>query len=249
MALRKSPLEKESIHRIRQYLQRPLPWFLTVGNIEVIICHNVNAFLGTSHMYKGHIWRVCGMCLFVCTLGLGVPAGCRQGEKPKQTEQKGGTPMTITMKSEVFESGRRIPTRHTGDGQDLSPPLSWSAVPEGTKELALIVDDPDAPTREPWVHWVLYKIPADATALAEGIPSKPTLTDPKGAIQGKNTGNQIGYKGPAPPPGHGTHHYYFRLYALDAELDLQPGIDKNALLKSMAGHILAEGELVGTYER
>lgn len=157
--------------------------------------------------------------------------------------------MTITMKSEVFESGRRIPTRHTGDGQDLSPPLSWSAVPEGTKELALIVDDPDAPTREPWVHWVLYKIPADATALAEGIPSKPTLTDPKGAIQGKNTGNQIGYKGPAPPPGHGTHHYYFRLYALDAELDLQPGIDKNALLKSMAGHILAEGELVGTYER
>jgi Raf kinase inhibitor-like YbhB/YbcL family protein len=115
----------------------------------------------------------------------------------------------------------------------------------------LIVDDPDAPIAEPWVHWVIYKIPGSATGLKEGIPRQEKLDDPKGALQGKNTwpSGNLGYRGPAPPRGHGVHHYHFKLYALDAELDLKPGLDKKALLAAMAGHILAQGELIGTFQR
>jgi hypothetical protein len=159
--------------------------------------------------------------------------------------------MSIAIQCGSFKAGAKIPPRHSEDGKDLSPPLSWSGVPEGTKELALIVDDPDAPIAEPWVHWVIYKIPAATTGLVEGIPRQEKLDDPKGALQGKNTwsSGNLGYRGPAPPRGHGVHHYHFKLYALDAELDLKPGLDKKALLEAMAGHILAQGELVGTYQR
>lgn len=160
--------------------------------------------------------------------------------------------MTITLTSTAFANGEKIPTRHTADGEDLSPPLSWSNLPDGTKELALICDDPDAPTPEPWVHWVIYKIPSDTASLSEGISNDERLDQPRGAVQGKNSfpkGATIGYRGPAPPPGHGVHHYHFKLYAVDTELKLDPGADKAALLKAMNGHILAQGELVGTYER
>jgi len=159
--------------------------------------------------------------------------------------------MSIAIQSGSFAGGAKIPVKHSEDGKDLSPPLSWSGVPQGTKELALIVDDPDAPIAEPWVHWVIYKIPGSATGLKEGIPRQEKLEDPKGALQGKNTwpSGNLGYRGPAPPRGHGVHHYHLTLYALDAELDLKPGLDKKGLLKAMAGHILAEGELVGTYQR
>ena len=113
----------------------------------------------------------------------------------------------------------------------------------------MIVEDPDAPRAEPWVHWVLYKIPADVRTLPEGIPPAPTLDVPLGAMQGKNSWGTDGYRGPAPPPGHGTHHYHFRLYALDAPLRAAQGLDKPGLLAAMEGHILAQAELVGTYER
>jgi len=157
--------------------------------------------------------------------------------------------MSMTLQSDTFNDGRAIPRRHTEDGEDLSPPLTWSGLPAGTRELALIVDDPDAPRPEPWVHWVLYKVPADVRALTEGLPQTPTLNTPLGAMQGKNTWGTDGYRGPAPPQGHGTHHYHFRLYALDAPLHAAQGLDKAGLLQAMQGHVLAEAELIGTYER
>ena len=160
--------------------------------------------------------------------------------------------MSIRLCSTAFTDGQVIPKQHTGDGQDLSPPLAWESLPEGVKELALICDDPDAPTVEPWVHWVLYKLPPTVRALPVGISGSSRLESPVEALQGRNSwssGRTIGYRGPAPPPGHGVHHYRFQLYALDCELALHPGVDKRTLLKAMHGHILGQGELVGTYQR
>lgn len=157
--------------------------------------------------------------------------------------------MKITINSPAFSHNEPIPRQHTGDGADVSPALAWSGVPDGAQELALIMDDPDAPRPEPWVHWVIYKLPPTLTGLPEGIPTTPTLDEPAGAVQGNNTWPTIGYRGPLPPPGHGVHHYHFKLYALDAALDAQPELDKDRLLAKMQGHILAEGELIGTYQR
>jgi len=156
---------------------------------------------------------------------------------------------SIEVHSLAFEPGATIPGRHTEDGEDVSPELGWAGLPEGAVELALIVDDPDAPTDEPWVHWVIYKIPPDIAALAEGVPYAEALSAPAGALQGRNTWGTVGYRGPAPPKGHGTHHYHFKLYALDRALAVEPGLDKAALLGAMDGHILGQGDLIGTYER
>jgi Raf kinase inhibitor-like YbhB/YbcL family protein len=159
---------------------------------------------------------------------------------------------SISVTSTAFAADQPIPKKYTGDGDDVSPPLAWSEGPAGTKEWALICDDPDAPTDEPWVHWVLYKVLAATRSLPEGIKPVASPPQPPGALQGKNSwtsGSTIGYRGPAPPKGHGTHHYHFRLYALDAELPLKPELTKDALLKAIDGHVLATGELVGTYSR
>lgn len=160
--------------------------------------------------------------------------------------------MTIQLTSTAFGEGERIPAKHTGEGEDVSPALAWSGVPEGTKELALICDDPDAPTPQPWVHWVIYKIPADCPGLPEGVAKGATLEEPAGALQGKNSwpsGQTVGYRGPMPPPGHGVHRYFFRLYALGTELAVEPGADKATLLQKMSGQMLDEGQLMGTYQR
>ncbi|MGE5607748.1 MAG: YbhB/YbcL family Raf kinase inhibitor-like protein [Bacillota bacterium] len=157
--------------------------------------------------------------------------------------------MGINITSSAFASGQPIPRKYTGDGQNVSPPLSWTNLPKNTKELAIICDDPDAPQPEPWVHWVIYRLPADLTSLPEHISQNAKLSSPPGALQGKNTWGSTGYRGPEPPKGHGVHRYHFRLYALDTALQVQGGLDKTALLKAMAGHVLGEGELVGTYER
>lgn len=159
------------------------------------------------------------------------------------------TEQTMTLQSDAFAMNGKIPTRYTGEGEDISPALQWSQLPQGTRELALIVDDPDAPRPEPWVHWIICKIPPETTGLRENIPTDPELDRPKGAIQGTNTWKKIGYGGPYPPVGHGVHHYHFKLYALDQPLDVTSGIDKAALLKAMQGHVLAETELIGTYQR
>lgn len=157
--------------------------------------------------------------------------------------------MSIKVHSLAFQADRPIPIKHTEDGEDVSPELAWDGLPEGTAELALIVDDPDAPTDEPWVHWVIYKIPPDIEALAEGVPYAESLAAPAGALQGVNTWGTVGYRGPAPPAGHGTHHYHFTLYALDRALELESGLDKATLLSAIEGHVLGQGELIGTYER
>ncbi|MGE5194607.1 MAG: YbhB/YbcL family Raf kinase inhibitor-like protein [Deltaproteobacteria bacterium] len=158
--------------------------------------------------------------------------------------------MTIILQSPAFKQNHLIPRKYTGDGADVSPELSWSGIPPAARELALIVDDPDAPTPEPWVHWVLYKIPPNTPDLAEHVVPALRVPQPAGALQGQNSWPKgIGYRGPAPPKGHGLHHYHFRLYALDTPLDLKPGAEKQELLAAMKGHILAQGELVGTYQR
>lgn len=149
--------------------------------------------------------------------------------------------MAIRVSSPAFERGGAIPRKYTGEGEDVSPPLEWTGLPEGTREVALVCDDPDAPTREPFVHWVLYKIAPYRAGLPEGGRS--------GALEGLNGFGRAGYGGPMPPVGHGTHHYHFKVYALDAELEVSPGLSKDQLLAAIEGHVLNEGELVGTYER
>lgn len=148
---------------------------------------------------------------------------------------------TITLSSTAFDDGGRIPRKYTGEGEDISPPLAWTGVPGGTREIALICDDPDAPTPSPWVHWVLYGIPGSATSLKEGSAG--------GAVEGRNDFGRSGYGGPMPPRGHGVHRYYFQVYALDRQLDLKAGATKEQLLAAMKGRIIAQGRLVGTYER
>lgn len=158
----------------------------------------------------------------------------------------------FTLTSKAFAANERLPKLHAyePEGDNVSPPLSWSGVPAGTKQLALIVDDPDAPRSEPWVHWVLYEIPPGVTELPPNA-SRGTgrIGEPQGPMEGKNDFGDLGWGGPLPPPGHGTHHYHFKLYALDAELGLGQGASKADLLEAMEGHVLARTELVGTYSR
>ncbi len=157
--------------------------------------------------------------------------------------------MTIQVTSSAFEAKGKIPSKYTADGTDVSPPLGWANLPEGTKQLALIVDDPDAPRQKPFVHWVIYGLPRDAKGLPENVPREKSLTEPVQAVQGTNDFGKTGYGGPAPPKGHGVHHYHFKLYALDQALNLEPGLTKQTLLDEIQGHVLAEGKLIGTYER
>lgn len=158
-------------------------------------------------------------------------------------------PIMLTLTSPAFLHGRAIPRGHTADGRNVSPPLIWSPIPPGTQEWVLIVEDPDVPRAEPWVHWLLYKIPAQTTTLAEGISPAERVSNPPGAVQGRNSWGRVGYGGPEPPKGHGLHHYHFMLFAVDQVLDLPPRADKKALATAMSGHILADGRLVGTYQR
>jgi Raf kinase inhibitor-like YbhB/YbcL family protein len=170
---------------------------------------------------------------------------------PKGVPMMKSATQGIAITSTAFGSGQPIPTKYTEDGQDVSPPLAWSDAPTGTKQWALICDDPDAPTNE-WVHWVIYGLPASTRSLPEGVKTSAQLSEPKGTLQGKNSwpkGRTVGYRGPAPPKGHGLHHYHFKLYALDSASKLSPGLTKSDLLKAIDGHILGVGELVGTYER
>ena len=191
----------------------------------------------------------------VLALSLRVAAGAAADEEPPPKEEE------MALTSSAFVHGEPIPTKYTGEGEDVSPPLAWDALATWTfpppedrpspddraaaldnaKEFALICDDPDAPTPEPWIHWVLYKIPGIARALAEG--------DNGGGVDGLNGWGETGYRGPMPPPGHGVHRYFFKLYALDEVLTLGPGASKTDLLAAMEGHVIAHAELLGTYER
>ncbi|MBN1486813.1 MAG: YbhB/YbcL family Raf kinase inhibitor-like protein [Anaerolineae bacterium] len=152
--------------------------------------------------------------------------------------------MVFELTSDAFVPKAAIPGKYTCDGDDISPPLAWGEPPEGTQSFVLIADDPDAPVGV-WVHWVIYNLPADSRSLAEAISSDKELPD--GTLQGRNGWRRIGYGGPCPPSG--THRYFFKLYALDVRLDLNAGAGKDKVLEAMTGHILAEAELIGTYQR
>ena len=162
-----------------------------------------------------------------------------------QTQPDEEAAMTIQLTSSAFTEGASIPAKHTCDGQDSSPPLKWSNLPPGARSLALIADDPDAPAGT-WVHWVIYNIPSTIVELPEGLPTTETISN--GAAQGSNDFKRLGYGGPCPPRGN-PHRYFFKLYALDTELSLEPGATKKELLRAMEGHVLAQGQLMGTYKR
>jgi len=153
--------------------------------------------------------------------------------------------MVLSLSSIAFQGGERIPVKYTCEGQDVSPPLTWSEPPQGTQSLTLIVDDPDAPGGA-FTHWVLFNIPPDSGELPEAVPTQAQLSS--GALQGKNDFGKIGYGGPCPPPGR-PHRYCFTLYALDRVLDLKAGVSKKQVLDAMQGHILAQEQLIGTYQR
>ena len=152
--------------------------------------------------------------------------------------------MEITVTSSAFQEGEMIPRKYTCDGANVSPPVAWTGVPDGAKSIALISDDPDAPVGT-WVHWVLYNLPLDSTGLAEGI--KPVEKLDNGARHGLNDFRKFGYGGPCPPGG--THRYYFKVYALNAVLELKPNATKADLVKAMEGKILAQGQLMGKFTR
>jgi Raf kinase inhibitor-like YbhB/YbcL family protein len=157
----------------------------------------------------------------------------------------GGATMAFTLSSSAFAPGAEIPQQYTCKGADASPALAWSGTPAHAASFALIMDDPDAPSGT-WVHWVLWNLPAKAQSLPEGVPKREQLDN--GATQGRNSSHKTGYNGPCPPPGK-PHRYFFRLYALDAKLDLAAGASRSQLDAAMKGHVLAQAEYMGTFHR
>lgn len=189
----------------------------------------------------GRTWIIAVPLLVVLVLLMGMGVGaCGGGEV---APPPGEVEMEIT--STAFCDGETIPTQHTCSGQDISPALSWSGVPEGTQSLALIVDDADAPGGT-FTHWVIFNIPGDTLGLEEAIPATSQLSS--GALQGRNDFGTVGYRGPCPPTG-SPHHYHFVVYALDITLDLSAGASKAQVESAMQGHLLDQAELVGIYQR
>jgi len=177
--------------------------------------------------------------LFCCLLVILISSCSSNQTSTSETTEPTEAAITMELKSDAFASGQSIPAKYTCIGKNMSPALTWGNAPVGTQSFALIVDDPDAPMGT-WVHWVLYNIPSGTTSLAEN-------TDASGISVGKNSSSHMSYDGPCPPSG--THRYFFKLYALDATLSLSPGATKEQLLGAMKGHILAQGELMGTFSK
>jgi Raf kinase inhibitor-like YbhB/YbcL family protein len=188
----------------------------------------------------------CALLLFCsCSGSNRQPAGeNRSGVEVTNANQSSGEKMNMRLTSTAFQAGGMIPAKYTCDGANVSPPLEWSDVPQTTKSLALICDDPDAPGKT-WVHWVAFDLPAGIMSLPENVPPQNTIAG--GGKQGTNDFKKIGYGGPCPPSG--THRYFFKIYAIDTELKLDSQTTKDLLLQAMKDHILAQGELMGRYKR
>ncbi len=165
-------------------------------------------------------------------------SGCGKGGESKVEN-------TITVKSPAFKNMDYIPIKYTGFGEDVSIPLQWGNLPEGTKSVAIVMDDPDAPIGT-FTHWIIFNIPPDAHGLSEGVPKKGTLEN--GAKQGTNDFGRIGYNGPMPPPGK-AHRYRIKVYALDTMLSLNSGIRIKEFYRAIKGHVIGEGLLTGLYKR
>ncbi|HEX5794249.1 MAG TPA: YbhB/YbcL family Raf kinase inhibitor-like protein, partial [Geminicoccaceae bacterium] len=155
---------------------------------------------------------------------------------------------TLEVDSPAFGENQSIPVVYSGYGEDISPPLSWSAGPEGTRSYALLLEDPDAAEPKPFVHWIMYNLPPEARGLREGIPGAPRLELPDGAMQGQNSRGSTGYVGMKPPAGP-AHRYHVQVLALDQALDLPAGAGREAVLDAVKGHVLAAGDLVGTFQK
>lgn len=168
-----------------------------------------------------------------------ITAGCSNDPEPRKENV-----MTMQVSSAAFVDGQPIPQKYTGPGSDLSPPLQWIGAPPQTKSFALVCEDPDAPLGT-FTHWLIFNLPATATGLPENVAKTASLPD--GSKQGENSFGNTGYNGPAPPPGK-AHRYFFKVYALDTVLALDAGIGKGDLVSAMNGHILASGQLMGTYQ-
>ena len=184
----------------------------------------------------------------VIVLGL-IHIHCGKAQQNQPDNQKmEGQSMSLVLKTDAFADGEMIPMKYTCDGDDVSPKLMWEGVPKGTRSLALICDDPDAPVGL-WVHWIIYNIPPEVTQLPENVDKNSAQLTGKlqGARQGVNSWGKIGYGGPCPPKGP-AHRYFFKLYALDTVI---PGekLDKKALERAMEGHILAQAQIMGKYQR
>jgi len=151
----------------------------------------------------------------------------------------------MRLVSSAFQAGEAIPTRFTCEGENISPELSWTEAPKETKSFALIVHDPDAPRANGFVHWLLYQIPGNVTHIPEIVSQQPSIKNL--GVQGKNDGGKIGYMGPCPPSG--THRYFFYLYSLNGELDLQPGASHDEVIAAIRGKIIEQTELVGLYTK
>ncbi len=173
---------------------------------------------------------------FFLLLSVGLVGACIGQTRPAPDE---GVEMSVQLSSSAFREGESIPSKHTCDGEDLSPPLQWSGIPDGARSLALIVDDPDAPVGT-WVHWVLFDIPADVGGLPEGVQGI--------GVEGVNDFRRSGYGGPCPPRG-STHRYFFKLYVLDSTLNIPAGATKADIEAAFGNHILAQGQLIGRYGR
>jgi Raf kinase inhibitor-like YbhB/YbcL family protein len=183
-------------------------------------------------------------------LVLAAAAGAVPTLAATQSSGPATTPAPLTVTSPTLTAGLPIPRQHTADGENTSPAFAWTGAPATTRSFALICDDPDVPMPQPFVHWVIYNIPATAKGLPANIPIDPSAAMPAaiaGAVQGPSGFRRPIYRGPAPPPGK-VHNYHFTVYALDVA-DLPAGLTKAQLVDAMAGHIVAQGELVATYER
>jgi Raf kinase inhibitor-like YbhB/YbcL family protein len=192
--------------------------------------------------------KVCAQALTVAAVFAVLYAPCAVPAGQAIRDDGGKNAMTLSITTSAFSDHGEIPAQYTCDGKDISPPLSWSGAPSGTKSLALIVDDPDAPDpaapKMTWVHWVMYNIPPTATGLAEAVRPHDL---PAGTLQGVNDWKRTGYGGPCPPIG--RHRYFYKLYALDVMLPDLRSPTKASVEKAMKGHVLAEAQVVGTYQR
>lgn len=155
----------------------------------------------------------------------------------------------VFVRSDAFENMGQMPAKYSVDGDDISPPLSWSRVPDGTQSLVLMVEDPDAPTPKPFVHWLMYNIPPELRGIPEDVRRENPAAAANGALQGKNSNLKLGWTGTAPPKGDTPHHYHFQLFALDKPLEIGPGAGRSVLIDAMAGHVIGRGEVVGTFQR
>jgi Raf kinase inhibitor-like YbhB/YbcL family protein len=193
------------------------------------------------------------LLLMLSAVVLAPLCGCQRGAADPEMQRlslnlpQTDGPLVLHVRSDAFDTNGEIPAEHTAYGRNASPLLNWSGVPEGAKSIAVMVEDPDAPEPKPFVHWLVYNLSPYASGLPADVPPGDYLSAPAGAAQGKNSANTVGYSGPRPPVGDPAHHYHFQVFALDKELGLKAGATRQDLIRAMNGHVVAKGQLVGTY--